>query len=236
MLQLGNFTFDLDDYPEELPLGGSSLVSVEKYPGGRKSIQDFGAFDDPISLKGTFNYAGAVDKANSIDDMWRAGQPIQLTVASLRPRWVQITGFKPTYKNDYMIDYEITLEPVDSSDSNEILYASGAMMSIQSVQSDSSTTTTPTTTPTGATTSPQQTYVVVEGDTLWGIAANVYSDGSQYPYIVDANGIKDPNSIYPGQVLIIPTPTGSVPVISSAATSGVPTVTLADGTVVRWKD
>ena len=205
MLQLGNFTFDLDDYPEELPLGGSSLVSIEKYPGGRKSIQDFGAFDDPIVMHGTFNYSGAVDKANSIDDMWRAGQPIQLTVASLRARWVQITGFKPTYKNDYMIDYEITLEPVDSNDPNAILYgenSSGAMVSIQPVQS--STTTTTAAPPISTTTSPQQTYTVVEGDSLWRIAANVYRDGSQYTKIVTANNIKDPNLIYPGDNLIIP--------------------------------
>lgn len=204
MLQLGTFTFDIDDYPEELQLGGSSLVSVEKYPGGRKSLQDFGAFDDPVSLKGTFNYSGALDKANTIDSMWRAAQPIQLTVASLRPRWVQITGFKPTYKNDYMIDYEITLEPVDSQDLNSILYGESVVAATSSTTSTSATTSTSSSTASSA--SPQQTYTVVSGDTLWGIAAksNVYGDGSKYTKIVTANNIKNPNLIYPGQVLVIP--------------------------------
>ncbi|KUO58968.1 MAG: hypothetical protein APF84_05805 [Gracilibacter sp. BRH_c7a] len=45
------------------------------------------------------------------------------------------------------------------------------------------------------------TYTVKAGDTLWAIAKRFYSDGSKYPSLAARNGIKNPNLIYPGQVL-----------------------------------
>lgn len=51
-----------------------------------------------------------------------------------------------------------------------------------------------------------KTHKVVRGDTLWAIAKKFYGNGSQYPKIFNANKdkIKNPNLIYPGQVLTIP--------------------------------
>jgi LysM repeat protein len=51
-----------------------------------------------------------------------------------------------------------------------------------------------------------KTYTVTEGDALWNIAKKFYGDGSKYTIIADANGnvIKNPDLIYPGQVLTIP--------------------------------
>lgn len=51
-----------------------------------------------------------------------------------------------------------------------------------------------------------KTHTVVKGDTLWNIAKKFYGDGKKYTLIADANGekIKNPNLIYPGQVLTIP--------------------------------
>ena len=64
----------------------------------------------------------------------------------------------------------------------------------------------PTAPSTSSTSSTAQTYTVVSGDCLWNIAKKYYGDGSKYPTIYNANKdkIKDPNLIYPGQVLIIP--------------------------------
>ena len=61
-----------------------------------------------------------------------------------------------------------------------------------------------TTAPKPATTS--RTYTVVRGDCLWNIAKKYYGNGSQYTKIYNANKdkIKNPNLIYPGQVLTIP--------------------------------
>lgn len=51
-----------------------------------------------------------------------------------------------------------------------------------------------------------QTYTVKKGDCLWVIAKKYYGNGSLYPKIHQANKdkIKNPNLIYPGQVLTIP--------------------------------
>lgn len=52
-----------------------------------------------------------------------------------------------------------------------------------------------------------QTYKVVSGDSLWAIAKKYYGNGSKYTVIANANSdkISNPNLIYPGQVLTIPT-------------------------------
>ena len=51
-----------------------------------------------------------------------------------------------------------------------------------------------------------KTYTVESGDTLSGIAKKMYGDANQYPRIFEANQpmLKDPDRIYPGQVLRIP--------------------------------
>lgn len=49
-------------------------------------------------------------------------------------------------------------------------------------------------------------YTVKKGDTLSAIAKAQYGDASKYPHIFDANKpmLKNPDKIYPGQVLRIP--------------------------------
>lgn len=61
------------------------------------------------------------------------------------------------------------------------------------------------------------TYTVKKGDTLSGIASKFYGDASQWQKIATANGIKNPNALQIGQVLVIPGVTGSTP---SAPPSG----------------
>jgi nucleoid-associated protein YgaU len=50
-------------------------------------------------------------------------------------------------------------------------------------------------------------YTVVKGDTLSKIAKQSYGDANKYPQIFEANKpmLTDPDKIYPGQVLRIPT-------------------------------
>lgn len=52
-----------------------------------------------------------------------------------------------------------------------------------------------------------QYHTVVKGDTLSKIAKHYYGNAMKYPQIFEANKpmLKDPNLIYPGQVLRIPT-------------------------------
>jgi nucleoid-associated protein YgaU len=52
----------------------------------------------------------------------------------------------------------------------------------------------------------EQTYTVVSGDSLSKIAKKVYGDPNHWRRIFDANQdqIKDPDEIFPGQTLKIP--------------------------------
>lgn len=47
-------------------------------------------------------------------------------------------------------------------------------------------------------------YTVVKGDSLWAICKKTYGDGSLAYKLATANNIKNPNLIYPGQVLTLP--------------------------------
>lgn len=51
-----------------------------------------------------------------------------------------------------------------------------------------------------------RTYTVKSGDTLSKIAQDMYGEASKYPQIFEANKpmLKDPDKIYPGQVLRVP--------------------------------
>jgi LysM repeat protein len=52
----------------------------------------------------------------------------------------------------------------------------------------------------------ETTYTVKKGDCLWNIAKKFYGNGSKYTKIYEANKdkIRNPNLIYPNQVLVIP--------------------------------
>ena len=53
-----------------------------------------------------------------------------------------------------------------------------------------------------------QSVKVVRGDSLWRISQRVLGQGLRYTQIYEANSaqIRDPNRIFPGQVLVTPQP------------------------------
>lgn len=60
-------------------------------------------------------------------------------------------------------------------------------------------------------TPPGTPTTVVSGDSLWRMSRVNYGEGERYHAIYDANRnkIRNPNQIYPGQILIIPDSAGS---------------------------
>lgn len=85
----------------------------------------------------------------------------------------------------------------DAATREKIILAAGNVAGIAKVDDSISTTTT--------TTEPRF-HTVVAGDTLSAIAQKTLGNASKYPEIFEANKpmLKDPNKIYPGQVLRIP--------------------------------
>jgi nucleoid-associated protein YgaU len=205
-LQLGNVVFAVDDLPDSLNLGGEHVLAVRKFPGGGVDVQPMGAFDENIQWQGTFMFQGAVEKAKTLDTMRVLGQPVYLTMSNFS-RLVIIQKFTFDYQNDYYIPYSIELMPLGTHNDAQITInglpeTRAATMSIQSV-GDVTPISTDTTT-SSSSPSPQKTYTVVSGDTLWGIAVNYYNDGTQWPKIADANGVKNPRLLQIGTVLTIP--------------------------------
>lgn len=51
-----------------------------------------------------------------------------------------------------------------------------------------------------------ETRTVVRGDSLWRISRKVFGHGIRYTLIYEANAdqIRDPSLIYPGQVFVLP--------------------------------
>lgn len=56
---------------------------------------------------------------------------------------------------------------------------------------------------------PLEVVVVEPGDTLSQIALDTLGHASEYPVLARANGIADPDLIYPGQIIRIPAPIGA---------------------------
>ncbi|MHB1651672.1 MAG: LysM peptidoglycan-binding domain-containing protein [Desulfitobacteriaceae bacterium] len=197
-LKLGTIEFAVDDLPEEIDLGGSHALAIRKFPGGGLDVQALGAFDDPIYWEAVFMYSNALDRALAIDAMRIKGAAVTLVIGSIS-RSVVINKFTYKIQNDTRVPYTIDLQP---------LTAYGSDVTVNGLPELVQTTSTTTTPPSTPSQTPQRTYTVVAGDTLWGIAAKpeFYNDGSQFPKIADANSsiIPDPNLIYPGQILVIP--------------------------------
>lgn len=86
----------------------------------------------------------------------------------------------------------------DPSALEKVILMAGNVLGIEEVRADEVT-------------APEQTveveyYEIKKGDSLWKIAKNVYGDGNDYPKIFEANKevIKDPDLIFPGQMIRIP--------------------------------
>ncbi|RII07950.1 LysM domain/BON superfamily protein [Streptomyces sp. YIM 130001] len=65
-------------------------------------------------------------------------------------------------------------------------------------------------TPVASSQESDQTYVVKPGDTMWDITDREIGDPTRYMDIADANKnvVEDPDLIYPGEKLVVPTPAG----------------------------
>jgi LysM repeat protein len=199
-LTLGSVEFNLDELPEEINFGGTQAIALRQFPGGGIDIQPMGAFDDPIAWQGTFIYTDALQRCIQVGMMRIKAAPVKLTLGQIS-RMVLVTKFVYHYQNDFNIPYEIECQPV---------IAYGAQASVNGIASSQSSTiqtastaSTSTNTTTATTKSGKKVYVAAK-DTLWALAVKYYGDGSKWPTIAQANGIKNAKTLAIGTLLTIP--------------------------------
>lgn len=80
----------------------------------------------------------------------------------------------------------------------------GQKLTIPDVPAKKPTATTKVTATAQTSTIGTNSYTVVHGDTLWGIAVRAYGDGYKWVDIASSNKLANPDLIYPGNVLTIP--------------------------------
>ena len=102
-------------------------------------------------------------------------------------------------------DDKVTLSgTIDTiNNKNKVIVTAGNVEGIASVEDRLTVTQTAVVTPPPP---EKQFYTVKKGDYLSKIAKEVYGNANKYNIIFEANKpmLKDPNLIYPGQVLVIP--------------------------------
>ncbi len=206
MLTLGNVTFNVDDLPEEINLGGEQVLAVRQFPGGGLDVQALGAFDDVIQWDGTFLFDTALSNCKAIDAIRQQGEPVQLQAGPFT-RQVLVQKFTFKYQNDYYIPYSIELQPLTSYASsvtvNGLPNTTPVAISLSDTTSGAPATGTvqaaPATPP-----QPQKIHIVRRGETLWKIAIIYKRPGTSWPLIANANGIKNPGILQIGTRLVIP--------------------------------
>jgi LysM repeat protein len=89
-------------------------------------------------------------------------------------------------------------ETDDPSALEKVILMAGNAMGIEEVRADEVSA--------PAQTAEVQYYEIKKGDSLWKIATHFYKDGNKYHQIFEANKevIKDPDLIFPGQMIRIP--------------------------------
>ena len=170
------------------------IGSVEAHQGGAFFVSGFAPGGSDIRLYLNDSYVAAVTAG--YDGAWSVKVERGMSPGAYRVRAdaVGVDG-RPVSRVETPFDYPASIAadaPAPTS-----VAASGTVPPI------ASGTKTPTQ---NAVVSELRTARVTRGDSLWRISRTIYGEGTRYTEIYDANSaqIRDPDLIYPGQVLVVP--------------------------------
>lgn len=122
-LSIGSIQFQNFEIPSLIDaFGGIQMLAVHDFPGGRRTIQDLGAFADPITWSGHLLVDALtgtpLDRVFQIDALRVSGQVLSLIYGPFNLD-VVVKSFKPRPRFKYWIPYTITIVPkFDRSQSN----------------------------------------------------------------------------------------------------------------------
>ncbi len=142
---------------------------------------------------------------NAGDKLFKSDEKREQEKADLIMAHIKQFGFNTSDIQVKVVDDKVTLMgSIDTIENkNKVIVTAGNVDGIASVEDWLVVKNPPVVTP------PQpekQFYTVKKGDYLSKIAKEVYGNANKYNVIFEANKpmLKDPNLIYPGQVLVIP--------------------------------
>lgn len=188
---LGNIAFDPGPR-REIRVHGAQVLVKQDIPGAEPSYQDMGPDEETIAWDGALAGASAVDTAQQLDTLRKAGQVVEFVSWHIPLKRVRIREFNYQVRRRDRVEYDITLvleggvpdwtPPPDLQPQDQ---------SGQSAQPGAG--------------SASGTHTVAAGDTLYDLAVRYLGNGALWPAIASANGITDPGALQVGQVLRVPT-------------------------------
>ena len=142
---------------------------------------------------------------NAGEKLFKSEEKREQEKAALIAAHIKKFGFNTSNIQVSVDDEKVTLAgTIDTIDNkNKVIVTAGNIEGISSVEDRIVVLQPPVVTPPPP---EKQFYTVKKGDYLSKIAKQVYGNANKYNIIFEANKpmLKDPNLIYPGQVLVIP--------------------------------
>ena len=182
-----NKTYDLINY---------SQINVLKNPG-------LSSLEFEVVLPNT-KYPFAMYKNNFQNAKYYLGVLENLKVNRSAFQFIVVRKF-PNGKDIFNTNIKVALEEYTITDTTEEGFDTKVKIKLKQYRPPAVTRTV-TTNNTAVAKPSGQNYTVKRGDCLWNIAKRFYGNGAKYTTIYNANRskIRNPNLIYPGQVLWIP--------------------------------
>jgi hypothetical protein len=103
---LGPFVFQGFEVPDSIKWGGGHRLVVHKFVGGRRVIDAMGRDDGEIEWSGIFLSFDASSRADQLDQLRVAGQPLELQFMG-RQYTVVISNFQATHRRVNYVPYQI---------------------------------------------------------------------------------------------------------------------------------
>lgn len=178
---------------------GLRIASVEAMAGGGAFMSGEAPAGAPVRLYLNDSFVAAV--TSGPDGKWsvRIGQGMQPGAYNVRADVIGADG-KPLGRVEAPFDLPLAMAgAATTAASPPAQSAASAQPPAAAQQKDQSA-------PDAAVVADLRTARVERGDSLWRISRNIYGEGFRYTQIYDANTgqIRNPNVIFPGQVLVVP--------------------------------
>ena len=108
IIKLGDFEFAHAEVPESINIGGNQQLGLNKFVGGRRSINAMGRDDDDISWHGIFYGSNASKRAQALDYLRTQGNQLTFTYLNFKYS-VVIKHFSADIQKYYVVPYRLTL-------------------------------------------------------------------------------------------------------------------------------